>query len=265
MNNKKVSILIPTYNGEKYIKETIDSCLNQTYPNIEIIVIDDCSIDNTVNILKQYDKEIKLYLNEQNQGISKNVNKGVDLLTGEYFILLGHDDLLSKDHVKIMVNEFDNNTVSVCCNSILINSLSEEFGLLLKDKVQIKKFYQPLFFLSMDNFINSCGMIHKTEIFRRIKGWDERFRNYGEWLYYIKSLKYGKISYTMKIKSKYRRHDTNITNTFKELNVKKELEEYFLYSREFACKSSKFNRIKFLKRKLMLLKLYISKRIKDLI
>lgn len=261
--NKTVSIIIPTYNGEKYIKETIDSCLNQTYQNVEIIVIDDCSSDNTINILKGYSEKIRLYLNEQNQGISKNVNKGVFLSTGEYFILLGHDDLLAPNHIEIMVDEFDNNTVSVCCNSILINSLSEELGSLLKDKMQIKKFHQVLFFLSIDNFINSCGMIHKTEIFRKIKGWDERFRNYGEWLYYIKSLEYGEIMYTTKIKSKYRRHDTNITNTFKEVNVKKELEEYFLYSREFACKSGKFNWIKFLKRKVMLLKLYTSKRIKD--
>ena len=69
--NKTVSILLPTYNGEKYLKEQIESILNQTYKDIKLIISDDCSSDNTVNILKQYeqqDSRIEVYIQPKNMG-----------------------------------------------------------------------------------------------------------------------------------------------------------------------------------------------------
>ncbi len=225
--NKKVSIIILTYNGEKYIKSTIDSCLNQTYKNVEVIIIDDYSTDNTVNILKSYAEKIKLYLNEENQGISKNVNQGVSLSNGEYFILLGHDDLLASNHIEVMINEFDaNDIVSIHCNSILIDPFGKELKLARNDKKQIQKTNNCLFELSLDNFISSCGMIHRKDIFEKVNGWDGTYKFYGEWLYYIKSLEYGKIKYTDKTKAFYRRHETNITNSFKNKKIKEQLNKY---------------------------------------
>lgn len=235
--NKKVSIIIPTYNGEKYIKETIDSCINQTYPNIEIIVIDDCSSDNTINILEEYGEKIKLYLNKENQGISKNVNKGVSLSNGEYFILLGHDDILASNHIEVMISEFDgNDIVSIHCNSMLIDSFGKEMRQARNDKTQTQKTNNCLFELSLDNFISSCGMIHRKDVFVRVSGWDETYKFYGEWLYYIKSIKYGEIKYTDKVKAFYRKHETNITNTFKNKKVQIELNKYKKECRELAHK-----------------------------
>lgn len=222
----KVSIIIPTYNGEKYIKETIESCLNQTYPNVGIIVIDDCSNDNTANILKEYGEKIRLYLNETNQGISRNVNKGVNLSEGEYFILLGHDDILPDTHIEIMLQEFDSDTVAVHCNSILIDGHGDEIGIARNDNKQIAKTDNCLFELSIDNFISSCGMLHRMDIFKRLNGWDEQYKHYGEWLYYIKELQFGKIKYTTKTKAFYRRHETNITNTFKNKKILQQLSRY---------------------------------------
>ena len=128
MEDKKVLIIIPTYNGEKYIKETIDSCLNQSYKNIEVIVIDDCSSDNTVEILRSYDDKIDLYVNRINQGIAKNLNKMLLGRTEDFYIFLGHDDILPKNHVKIMVSEFDDNTLFVHCNNIVIDKDGKEIG-----------------------------------------------------------------------------------------------------------------------------------------
>jgi alpha-1,3-rhamnosyltransferase len=243
----KVSIIIPTYNGEKYIKGTIESCLNQTYPNVETIVIDDCSNDNTVSILKEYGEKIRLYLNEENQGISKNVNKGVGLSEGKYFILLGHDDLLAKNHVEVMVNEFINDTlVAIHCNSMLIDSLGKKIKLSRDNITQIKKTNNCIFELSIDNFISSCGMIHKKKVFEKVKGWDETYKLYGEWLYYIKSLEHGSIGYSDKVHAFYRRHETNITNTFQNENTRKNLEIYFNNCRSKAIKQGKFNLIQLL-------------------
>ena len=86
--NKKVSIIISTYNGERYIKETIDSCLNQTYSDIEIIVIDDCSSDNTINILREYGEKIKLkpyFITFNNLDIVKSLLMCLNLYLGSLF------------------------------------------------------------------------------------------------------------------------------------------------------------------------------------
>ena len=232
----KVSIIIPTYNGEKYIKETIESCLNQTYLNIEIIVIDDCSSDNTVNLLKEYGEKTRLYLNEENQGISKNVNKGVGLSEGEYFILLGHDDILPNNHVETMLSEFDSDTIAIHCNSIIIDHNGNKKNSTRDDQLQLRKTANCIFELSIDNFISSCGMVHKSDVFKKIGGWDETYKQYGEWLYYIKELQHGKIKYTTKTKAFYRRHETNITNTFRNKGVKKSLVNFKKTCRRMAHK-----------------------------
>ena len=73
---EQIDILLATYNGEKYIKEQIDSILNQTYKNIKLIISDDCSKDNTISILKEYeikDSRIELHLQEKNLGVVKNI------------------------------------------------------------------------------------------------------------------------------------------------------------------------------------------------
>ncbi len=257
--SKKVSIIILVYNGSKYLKETIDSCLSQSYKNIEIIVVDDFSSDNSVDILKSYGDKINLITNKKNQGIVKNINSIGLGLKSEYFIFLGHDDILPTNHIDIMVNEFDGATVAVHCNSIGIDGDGNETKINRNDAVQIKKTKNCMFELSIDNFISSCGMLHKTEIFKKVNGWDEEYKQYGEWLYYIRALEFGEIKYTTKTKSYYRRHETNITNSFKKKEVKVFLDRYKNRCRHLAHSINKntrseniiyhFNRFKlFLKR-----------------
>ncbi len=101
MNNPKVSILIPLYNSEEYIAETIDSCLNQTYDNIEIIIVDDGSIDSSLSIARQYEKK---YINikveaQKNSGAPVARNRAFELSTGEYIQYIDADDLLHPDKI----------------------------------------------------------------------------------------------------------------------------------------------------------------------
>ena len=125
-----------------------------------------------------------------------------------------------------MVQEFEPGVVSVHCNSILINGKDENIGLLSKDLTQIKKSDNCMFELSIANFISSCGMLHKTSVFKKVNGWDESYLHYGEWLYYVKSLEHGRIKYTTNSKAFYRRHETNITNTFRDVGVLRGLHRY---------------------------------------
>jgi len=90
----KVSVLMPVYNAEKNLKECINSILSQTYNDFELILLDDCSTDKSVEIIKSYnDSRIKLYQNEKNEGISSTRNKLMDLARGEYWALSDNDDI----------------------------------------------------------------------------------------------------------------------------------------------------------------------------
>ena len=107
---KKVSILIPTYNQSAYLSEAITSALKQTYKNLEVIVSDDGSTDNTSKVVKQFlvDTRLKYFRNDNNIGRVKNYRKGLfDLATGDYFLNLDADDYLTspnfvEDAVKIL-------------------------------------------------------------------------------------------------------------------------------------------------------------------
>lgn len=97
LNHKPlVSVVIPVYNGEKYIEETIKSILNQTYPNFELILVNDCSPDNSHLILHKYeklDKRVKNVKNQKNIGISSTINNGITHARGKYLAMSDQDDI----------------------------------------------------------------------------------------------------------------------------------------------------------------------------
>lgn len=104
MTPVKVSICIPVYNGVRYLNEAIDSVLNQTFKNFELIVLDNCSTDHTVELVKQYkDPRVKLVQNETNVGLLGNWNKILSLATGEYVKMLPADDAIYPDCLQLQV------------------------------------------------------------------------------------------------------------------------------------------------------------------
>ncbi len=107
---EKVSIITPCYNGEKYVSSFLDSVLNQTYKNIELIFVDDGSTDDTKKIVKNYSKIFKeknieiIYIYQKNSGQSNALNNGLKHFTGEYLIWPDSDDILAKDSIEKRVN-----------------------------------------------------------------------------------------------------------------------------------------------------------------
>lgn len=110
--NPLVSIIIPAFNREDFIDQTVKSAIEQTYDNIEIIIVDNCSNDNTYNIvnsLKNKDQRIKLFRNKENIGPVKNWLKCVDIAKGEFIKILWSDDLISKYYVTNTLKLFKEN------------------------------------------------------------------------------------------------------------------------------------------------------------
>lgn len=113
-----VSVCIPAYNNAAYIKETIDSILNQTYRNLELIICDDTSKDNTVEVVESIqDDRIKLYKNEKNLGMSGNWNHCLKLCTGEYIKLICADDMLAPECLEKEVKALMENPKAVLAES----------------------------------------------------------------------------------------------------------------------------------------------------
>lgn len=105
LENIKVSIVIPVYNVESYIIQCLDSVLNQTYQNIEIIIINDGSNDNTLNIIneKYVHHEKIFYYYQSNAGLGAARNKGIELCTGDYILFVDSDDWIREDTVELIV------------------------------------------------------------------------------------------------------------------------------------------------------------------
>lgn len=118
----KVSILVPCYNVEKYINQCLDSIVQQTYTNLQIVLVDDGSSDNTLNILKEYaskDSRIEVY-HQENQGVATARNVLLSKIKGDYFLFVDSDDWIELDMVEFLINKaIDNKSdIAVCSNVI---------------------------------------------------------------------------------------------------------------------------------------------------
>lgn len=232
------SIIIPVYNGEKFIKQTIESCLTQSMiENIEIIAIDDYSKDSSFEIIKYFESlspNIIAIRNENNLGINKTLNKAALIAKGKYILFLGQDDILRPDHVKAILDDFDDNTSFIHCNSDLIDKDDNIFGVGVKDRIQNRKTKFIKYYLVTGNIVHSTGTIIQKKFFNMVGGFDEQFKNYGEWLLWIKLSSLGKVKYSTKIKALYRRHDKNISNSFENKDVKIDLLKYHIFCQDTA-------------------------------
>ena len=114
----KISIVVAVYNAEKTLKKCVDSLLNQTYNNIEIILVNDCSKDNSLDICKEYSKandNVKVISNDRNSGVSDTRNNGIDNSTGEYICFVDSDDYVESNYIEVLYYYYQKyNTVPIC-------------------------------------------------------------------------------------------------------------------------------------------------------
>jgi len=104
LSNDKVSVIIPVYNSENFLKDSINSVLHQTYQNLEIIAIDDGSTDNSLKILQKYSDKITV-IHQENKGLADALNVGIKNMGGRWFKWFSPDDVLYRDAIEILVNE----------------------------------------------------------------------------------------------------------------------------------------------------------------
>lgn len=154
LSEKKVSVIITTYNVEQYIQEAIQSVLKQTYRNIELIIVDDRSIDNTVQLIKQIkDERITLLINEENSGPSFSRNRGIDASKGEFVAILDGDDWWDNRRIEKCLKYFTDEVDVVCDNINFIIDGEDTIRSTLFDEKGITK--DKAFQISINEFIQS--------------------------------------------------------------------------------------------------------------
>ena len=152
MKDIKVSIVVPVYNASKYLSFCIDSIINQTYKNLEIILVNDGSTDNSGSICDEYGKKDNriTVIHQENQGVSKTRNNGLKRATGEYLTFIDADDIISENYVELLLKDISENTLNICTLSLF-------------DKEITKRDSEgDIIELSKDNFITICkyGLIN---------------------------------------------------------------------------------------------------------
>lgn len=165
-NQEKVSIITPSYNSEKYIKYTIESVQKQTYQNWEMIIVDDCSTDNTKEIVKKYmdkDERIILLEHEKNQGAAKARNKALRKSSGRYIAYLDADDVWLPDKLEYQVKFMNDNNYGFSCASYEV--ISEE-GNSLNKIIKMKKEVDYIGFLT-NNLLQTVGIMADTKIINK--------------------------------------------------------------------------------------------------
>jgi len=237
-----VSIIIPTYNSSKYIEQSINSAIDQTYNNIEIIVSDNCSSDNTVKIVKSLalkDTRIRVYENNFNIGPVKNWEKCLSYCTGFYLKILWSDDLISNTFLEDSLPLFDEQTAFVLSGYNVFN----DNGIIYKSKFQketsiVSKNYifKMLFWDNIDLPLSpGCGIFRTKDVIESLiitipNNDNLIFENYGagnDFLIFLITAKgYKKIKTTGKINSFFRAHPDS-------LSIKNNLWLYYNWARVY--------------------------------
>ena len=164
MQDNLVSVIIPTYNSEKYIDETLNSVLAQTYREFEIIIIDDCSKDNTWEIIKEYEKKynnIVCLKQERNKGVAEARNRGINKATGRYIAFLDSDDLWYKEKLEEQLKFMKEKKAFFSYTAI---EMIDEEGKILKEKREVKEEINYKFLLRNTMIATSSVIIDKINI-----------------------------------------------------------------------------------------------------
>jgi glycosyltransferase involved in cell wall biosynthesis len=209
MSETLISVALCTYNGSGFLEEQLQSILDQTYKNLEIIIVDDCSTDNTLVIAHKYaedDKRIKVFSNEKNLGFNKNFERALSLTAGKMVAISDQDDIWELEKIEKLKSNIGDNWL-IFSNSALIypNGTLKEGRLLDKFKYESQNFRSLL----LSNFVTGHTCLMKREFIDRILPFPQQ--GYYDWWMGFIALYHNKLTYLPQMLTRYRVHETSVT------------------------------------------------------
>ncbi|RMG23519.1 MAG: glycosyltransferase [Methanobacteriota archaeon] len=220
MSMPDVSVVLPVYNGAKYVSEAIKSILSQTLTNIELIIVDDGSTDDSLTIIRSFDDERIRIIKQPNSGISQALNHGISLARSNFIARMDADDIALLDRLERQLAFLKShpNTVAIGCSATVIDQNGEDVCVISRpgEDSELRK------------RIPSTPFIHPTVMFRKdvfyIAGQYPLFMRHGaeDAVLFWRMAKYGKISNLSEPLLKYRIHPGSVSRKPKEFFSKLE-------------------------------------------
>ncbi|USL95940.1 glycosyltransferase [Riemerella anatipestifer] len=242
--NPLISVIVPVYNAENYVEECLQSISNQTYRNIEIIVINDGSTDNSGAICDRYamtDSRVRV-IHKSNGGLSNTRNVGIENAKGIYFSFIDSDDIIHPQFLEILYNLIQKTKSSVsCCKYYMFSDYAEISGVfnatkLLKEETSFEVFTRDEFFATLYNKVYhvnnviTCNKLYSHSLFKELR-FREKMLHEDEFLfndlYGNRGLEFNVVYTHDEPLYFYRRVNNSITNT--KMNLKKMLSLMQLY------------------------------------
>lgn len=211
-----VSIVIPVYNGSNYMREAIDSALAQTYPNIEVIVVNDGSTDATREIALSYGNRIR-YFEKENGGVSTALNLAIRNMNGQYFSWLSHDDVYYPDKVEAEIDALrENGDMNLAVYGGMARLCMPERKVIphLLKKRYSEKFLTAGIFASVFGCISGCSLMIPKSYFDVYGMFDESLRSTQDEKKWFEMFHDKRLLYVDKILIQSRRHNLQVTYTY---------------------------------------------------
>ena len=217
----RIDILLATYNGEKYLRDQIDSILNQTYADFNLIISDDASTDDTVKILEEYkkkDSRITVYNQEENIGSTNNFEFLLTKVQNDYYMLSDQDDIWEKEKIEKSVKKIKETNADLVFSDLAVvdenlNIINESFCKLKNIYSKIKKDvnYEALY---LNNYVTGCTILSKKEYINKILPIpkDVKYLIHDYWIAIVVSQN-GKLEFIDEPLVKYRQHGNNQVGT----------------------------------------------------
>jgi len=238
---KLVSVIIPCFNAKRWLREAIDSCLQQTYPRIEIILVDDGSTDNSLEIIKSYEDKI-IWETGPNRGGNHARNRGFALSRGEYIQFLDADDYISPEKIERQVLFLEETGADVVYGDWKYRQHLPDGTSFLRDGKFSGRPEDMLESLLSDQWwVAPVALLFTRAVVESSGGWDESLRAAQDRDFFISVIINGaKVLYQPGYYSFYRKHDKTTVSTS---NKKRWLESHFLVMEKAEVKLAKLNRL----------------------
>lgn len=228
MNTKSplISIILPVFNGEEFLAQSIKSCLAQSYRNIELLIVNDCSTDSSLEIAESFaskDQRLKIISNERNLNLPASLNIGHRFAKGEFFTWTSDDNFYERNALEVMFNKISNG---------LIDIVHTNFNVIDKNgNLRANKVLSSSSTILLGNTVGSC-FLYKRKVYNEIGGYDESLHTIEDFDFWLQaSVQFQNLYIPLKLYN-YRVHEKTLSSKIKFKNS--DLQESFKHKLEFS-------------------------------
>ena len=204
-----MSALITSYKHDRWLRECVDSALAQTHADLEVIVVDDNSPDSSPEILRSYGDRIRLQLNNENRGTYGVLDRALEMATGEFVAVLNSDDVWAPTKIEKQVAGIGDAVLSYTGGMFIDDDGAEIQGKPMGWAPPTALPEHHFARLIENNYIIASSAMLRTSVAREVGGFDDGFKNLGDWNMWLKMAEQGSFSFAEGILTKYRIHGFN--------------------------------------------------------